>query len=469
MNRKVFLLISVFAIHYTSIACTIFCGIDGRGHVLAANTEDHRPTMNIYFKVRAATDSTYGFFGTVYNHPDGWIQGGSNDQGLFFDTNELGTVPMRKSAGIKVYNLPVDPGTYVLQHCRNVQDVIDFFNTYYIELPSQVHVADKSGQFIIVANDTILHTRGTFQLTTNFHPLHHEIGVYPCWRYKAVSDCINKNGISHASFEEALFASTQHGNTMTIYSNVGDLTTGEWTYYAYGYQEAPFRFTIQELLKGGNKTVLLRDMFAKHPYLDYYKQSKEKTTQAAVSLWKQQKANYAARLRYEVPKAMIWNYLFWETDYTAAGAWLDIWWSSLTKAGAEDWMTKGVVQVLNGNHPEALHSFKECLQLDTSSQSARHYIDYLQKKYETGGRLNLTLKGYQHARVVSVGGLSSNPNYYLMHRSADGWEISISADPGYKMYYFLVEGKKVLDPLNSLRQVVPTVTGPEEMNIVELK
>lgn len=70
-------------------ACTIFSGIDKRGHVLVSNNEDHRPNMNIYFKVEVATDSMYGYFGTIYNHPHGWVQGGSNDQGLFFDTNEL--------------------------------------------------------------------------------------------------------------------------------------------------------------------------------------------------------------------------------------------------------------------------------------------------------------------------------------------------------------------------------------------
>ncbi len=100
MKAKIFflLLFSGFFV-LNSSACTIFSGIDNRGHVLVSNNEDHIPNMSIFFKVRMATDSTYGYFGTIYNHPDGWLQGGSNDQGLFFDTNELGYVPLRKTAG----------------------------------------------------------------------------------------------------------------------------------------------------------------------------------------------------------------------------------------------------------------------------------------------------------------------------------------------------------------------------------
>lgn len=452
----------------TASACTVFCGVDRRGHVLAANTEDHRPNMRIYFKVRAATDSTYGFFGTTYNHPDGVLQGGSNDQGLFFDTNELGAVPLRKTAGTKEYNLPVDPGSYVLQHCRSVQDVIDFFNTYRLEYPAQVHVADKSGQLAIINNDTILRTTGKFQLTTNFHPLRHDIRVYPCWRFKLVSELIGQKGISPASFEEAMFATVRHENTMTIYSNLGDLATGDWTYYAYGYKDASFRFNIHELLKGGDKTVLLRDLFTDHPYLKYYALTLANGTEAAVAAWKADRAQYTALQRYEIPKVMVWNYLFWETDYEAAGMWLTPWWSEVDNPTAEDWMTRSVVQLMRGQ-VEAAAALEEWLALSPGSETALHYTAFLNGRYATGGRLKLRLPGYKEARMVTVGGLSSNPNYYLMHRAADGWEIAIDAAAGYKTYYFLVDGKKVLDPLNPVKQVIPTVAGPEEMNIIKVE
>lgn len=453
----------------TASACTIFCGVDRRGHMLAANTEDHRPNMRIYFKVRAATDSTFGFFGTTYNHPDGMLQGGSNDQGLFFDTNELGEVPVRKTAGTKVYNFPVDPGSYVLQHCKSVQEVIDFVNTYSLAFPAQIHVADKSGQMAIIINDTILRTPGKFQLTTNFHPLRHDIGVYPCWRYDTVSQLIAQKGVSLASFEEAMFATTRHENTMTIYSNMGDLTTGDWTYYAYGYKGSAYRFNIHELLKDGDKTVLLRDLLPGHPYLKYYALSQAKGTGAAMAAWKKDRATYSTQERYEIPKVMIWNYLFWETNYAAADSWLDAWWDAVKKPGAEDWMTKSLVQLMRGRQPEARTSLEQWRALTPESETAKYYLAFLDQQYEKEGKLTLKLPGYKEARVVSVGGLSYNPNYYLMHPTADGWEITIDAEAGYKTYYFLVDGQKTLDPRNPVKQVIPTLAGPEEMNILKVE
>jgi hypothetical protein len=451
----------------TAFACTIFSGIDPQGHTLVANTEDHRPNLNIYFKVRVASASTYGFFGTVYSHPDGWLQGGSNDQGLFFDTNELGNVPVRQSAGKKEYNFPVDPGSYVLQHCKNVDEVIDFFNTYRIELPAQVHLADKSGNLAIILNDTIIRTPGKFQLTTNFHPLRHDIGVYPCWRYSAVSKHITQKGVHKSSFREAMFASAQHGNTMTIYSNLGDLTSGDWTYYAFGYQGSEYRFNIHDLLKKGDRTVLLRQLFSEHPYLKYYDLATAKNNKEAVSAFKKDRVKYSIRERLEIPKVMIWNNLFWDTNYQAAMQWLDLWWAAVTEASSEDWMTKATVELLNNRPFEALGSLKETLALDPSSETAKHYMAHLKNQYNSSGHLKLRLPGYRNAGVVTVGGISSNPNYYLMHPEGDGWEITMNAG-GTVNYYFLVDGKKIFDALNPVKQVIPTITGPVEMNIKKI-
>jgi hypothetical protein len=463
MKAKIFflLLFSGFFVFNTS-ACTIFSGIDNRGHVLISNNEDHIPNMSIFFKVRMATDSTYGYFGTIYNHPDGWLQGGSNDQGLFFDTNELGYVPLRKTAGRQPYKFSIDPGSFVLQNCKNVDEVVRFFNTYRIELPAQVHVADKSGRFAIINNDTIIYTSQSFQLTTNFHPLHHDIGVYPCWRYNAVTEIIASEGISPASFEKAMFASAQHGNTMSIYMNTGDLTTGDWTFYMFGFKDNYYKFNIRELLSEGNKTVLLRKQFNNHPYFKY-----DGKTGQEVDLWESDKSQYSVIEREEIPKAVIWNNMYWETNYKAAYLWLNKWWKEVKYPTAEDWMTRGLVQILNNYHDEAYKSFVKTLELDPSSTS-KHYLAFLNKEYSEEG-ITFTLQGFKDAKVVSIGGLSMNPNYYLMHRTRDGWEIRIPELKGTIIYYFIVDGKKVMDPKNSVKQIIPTVTGPLEVNILVLK
>lgn len=212
---------------------------------------------------------------------------------------------------------------------------------------------------------------------------------------------------------------------------------------------------------------MLRELFPNHPYLKYYTLSLEKGTDGSVASWQQERTHYTAQERYEIPKVMIWNYLFWETNYDAAGRWLDTWWSEVKKPGVEDWMTKSLVQVMTGQQ-EAAASLEAWLAQDPESQTARFYLAFLNQQYTMGGRLKLQLPGYKDARVVTVGGLSANPNYYLMHPTAKGWEIMIDTEPGYKPYYFLVDGKKILDPQNPVKQVIATVVGPQEVNLIKV-
>lgn len=451
------------------LACTIISGITPEGNVLVGNNEDHRPTMNIYFKVVSASKATYGFWGTTYQSPEGWLQGGSNDQGLFFDSNQLPYVPLRKTAGTKPYTFNVDPGTYILQHCKDVNEVIDFFNEYHLDLPGgQVHLADKSGNLAIINNDTIIVTKQNFQVTTNFHPIS-KVGEYPSWRYDNACKILSDEGVSYKSIEEAIFSTIQKQNTMTIYSNIGNLTTGDWVFYAFGNKKGAFKFNTYELLKKGDKSVPLRDFMPNNPNFEFYNLSLKLPFSKLSAAWKAKSKNLSASERMEIPKTLIWNALFWDTNFKMADFWLPRWWENVKKKNANDYMLKGMVQLTQHQLKSADECFEEVLKMDKSNDLAEHYLAYIHDDFNTKGNIKFHLDGFPNAKIVAVGGISFDPMYYLMEKTQTGWDLTLDIKDNTVAYFFIVDGKKVFDKNNPKKRMIPTLLGPIEMNLMSVE
>jgi hypothetical protein len=62
------------------------------------------------------------------------------------------------------------------------------------------------------------------------------------------------------------------------------------------------------------------------------------------------------------------------------------------------------------------------------------------------------LKGYTSARSVALAGTFNDWRTYdlLMHRTAEGWELPYTLGPGNYEYKFVVDGKWIVDPADSL-------------------
>ena len=71
-------------------ACTIASGTDKKGQTWAMNNEDFFHTYSNYVNVYPATGkNTLGYMTLTFGSPEGTIQGGSNEAGVFFDINAL--------------------------------------------------------------------------------------------------------------------------------------------------------------------------------------------------------------------------------------------------------------------------------------------------------------------------------------------------------------------------------------------
>ncbi|TFG16404.1 MAG: hypothetical protein EU530_11855 [Promethearchaeota archaeon] len=136
---------------------------------------------------------------------DGKFQGGMNEYGLCWDSNGLPPVSMYwNMSGKEVwyFNYSIWIWMQPLLECQNVDDVINWFNTYNLGdvYGGQSHFCDAEGNAVVVSvNSTgnfTYTTMGTnsFLVSTNFNvawPDNH-YDPYPCERYSKVTTMLEE-------------------------------------------------------------------------------------------------------------------------------------------------------------------------------------------------------------------------------------------------------------------------------------
>ena len=186
-----------------SMNCTVFT-VSDENDVFFGNNEDeggNRKYTEIWFSP-AIDEGTYGcaFLGFNWNEPgaddiDGLAIGGINSEGLCFDAN--GILP----ASFVNYSPSLGPVmSYIscweitLRECSSVSEVIEWCQTHNMGgwWGNQLHWADKTGDAVIVSptpDNGLAFTRktGDYLVSTNFNPVDHSQGWYPCERYEFVT------------------------------------------------------------------------------------------------------------------------------------------------------------------------------------------------------------------------------------------------------------------------------------------
>lgn len=282
MFKKNLCLILLLLISVTnSNACTIFSAKDKNGNVWTGNNEDGIFDLNTYINVVAATNKTFGYFYfTGTKNPYEFPQGGMNEEGLFFDGN---AVPI---SVYKNFNKKKDfPGGInqmifsILGNCKTVQEVFNVFKIYRLQglEGSQLHFADKYGNFGIIVADSMWLTKANYLISTNYNLCHPNKDSIECWRYPIVERMLNTREIGLETFRDICDSTSQ--KKWTNYSNVQNLSTGDfWLYYAMNYSR-PYKTNIKELLKKGNNSFYMYELFIDDLLVKQILQSKETENQ----------------------------------------------------------------------------------------------------------------------------------------------------------------------------------------------
>ena len=179
--------------------------------------------------------NTYGVVSFGFDHnddpADGYTQGGMNDQGLCLDGNGLPSVPMNSYPGReRLFNSAL---LQILLECRNVSEVISWFQTYYLGSTwnCQLHFADANGDAVVVsvADREFVFTNKSathYLVSTNFNLANHNNGYYPCSRYNTATSMLgqitSEEDLTVDVCRDVLDAVHQDGTYATKYSNVFD-------------------------------------------------------------------------------------------------------------------------------------------------------------------------------------------------------------------------------------------------------
>jgi len=169
--RKSFIsgLVFFMIFSYISKACTIVVKADSETILVGNNEDYYEPGTKVWFfpgSVGSYGRIIWGFDRHLYP-----FQGGMNDKGLFIDINAIGNTGWKDDP--QKPNLPDDYIEYILSHCATIDDVVNLFQKFDIDLGwIKLVLADAKGESAIFeflnGELNIIERNGDYQVSTNY-------------------------------------------------------------------------------------------------------------------------------------------------------------------------------------------------------------------------------------------------------------------------------------------------------------
>ncbi|MFW9993901.1 MAG: carcinine hydrolase/isopenicillin-N N-acyltransferase family protein [Candidatus Odinarchaeota archaeon] len=271
-NKIVLTILTLFtvliSITATSVsACTVFTASQD-DTILVANNEDWF-ALDSYIRYYPASNGHHGavFFGFA---DDLWLQGGMNEEGLFFDFTTL--PPVQVESHPEKVEIKNNVALVALQSCSTVEEVIQLYNNtrFFNTWSGQLLYADASGDAVVISIDTdgeLAYTRkeGKYLIMTNFNVVNPDNGRYPCNRYTTAQEMLeDMDNVTADGFQSILSAVHQESAfTNTVYSNIYDLQNGDiYLYYFHQFEEV-VKINLAEELAKGERVIPLIDLFSR--------------------------------------------------------------------------------------------------------------------------------------------------------------------------------------------------------------
>jgi Acyl-coenzyme A:6-aminopenicillanic acid acyl-transferase len=243
----------------STFACTIFTA-SKNGITLAGNNEDMiDPETNIWF-----IPSTNGSFGRVYFGFDvGFPQGGMNDKGLFFDC--AATKPHMFEHIEEREEYEGNVFEKMLEECATVDEVLDMLSRYDLThmFRFQVLIADKTGDAAIIEGETVLRKDSDYMVVTNFRQSLNEENPYSLDRFTTADSILDlSNAVTTDLFRSILEATSQKEGSVTQYSTIFNLNSGDITIYHFHDFSESVTINIHDELAKNVHSLEIPSMFA---------------------------------------------------------------------------------------------------------------------------------------------------------------------------------------------------------------
>lgn len=245
-------LFSIRGFQPASNSCTIFT-VSKNDKVFFGNNEDY-PLKHgrIWFLPPFMEKYGLTLFGyEVHNNLDIPV-GGMNDQGLVIDMNSVPSYNIKSEPEKKDYM-----GSFIqhmLEECATIPEVLNWIENYNLIIleTNQVHIADKTGDAIVIGLDengevSITRKTGDFLVSTNFNLAQEK---RECRRYQTATNMLRMVNDISADYCRQILKETAI-SSLIMYSTIHDLKNGVIYLYAHGDFERGAVISLNEELSKG--------------------------------------------------------------------------------------------------------------------------------------------------------------------------------------------------------------------------
>jgi len=315
-----------------------------------------------------------------------------NEKGLFVDGNALAPKGWKRDAFKPDFKRGLMDT--LLATCADVADVKKFFNTYNVRYLNYARfpVMDRFGNSMVVEwynkEVTFLENDQHYQVATNFLGSAYVGKEKPCWRYNNAVDVIQKReGFSTTTITTALKSSAQNSiHSITMYSFVCDLKTGDIWIYNFGDFENPVKFNLQEEITKGTKEYHLVDLFENNQ--EYQKFTDNATYESVYYIYRENNVDVALEF-YSLVTSLVPKFFDREVDETPLLKLADqltadskpedaikLLVKNIEKfpTSATSYLKLGRLYQNQGNVKEAKNSFQQALTLDPDNEAAKEAL-----------------------------------------------------------------------------------------------
>ncbi len=242
-------------------ACFILC-LNDDNTFLVGNHEDWFAKDAA---IRIIPPSQHAYGSVVFTFmTEGWAQGGMNEKGLFFDGaftpfQEIEFDSQREKHPGYVWQA-------MLNECATVAEALTFLARYTLPDLEEAHIvlADAKGNAVTLGVNNgaiaIKHREGNYLLQTNFNPWQPELSdEATCPRYETAKALLQS---PMANGREMLLNTLKatHQDTLTVYSNIYDLSNRTITTYVQRQFNRPLTVRLPEVFQYGSCTLPLAEI-----------------------------------------------------------------------------------------------------------------------------------------------------------------------------------------------------------------
>jgi hypothetical protein len=253
-NKFLLLIVGLMSLNFqTATACTIFSCARAGEIFAASNEDDNTPFTRIWYN--PGTKERYG--SVCFGGPDMQVAAAMNEYGLFFDfaaaSYDISKLKLNNPFnGFLMWE--------VLGKCKNVKEALEIIKKYDYNSASQVLLADKEGNSILINPTGIIEKKGNFQVNANCNMINKKLS---CRRPEIVNGELSKSKKNKVEFlKEILNKTHQEGeNLTTLYSTIFDLKRGIVYVYLFHNYETAYKIDLKAELKKGYRIENLADHF----------------------------------------------------------------------------------------------------------------------------------------------------------------------------------------------------------------